>query len=496
MKKWYNDTRVNIQLESDLKGFSIGYSDNAIDFDKVLDYFSNNSLSATAEYFNLPRHYLDRLFSKLNIPKHSISESTKLSQKKYESTMLKKYGYAHPFQNKELAKKASAMGRSDEALEKLHTTSFEKYGTSWPIASEPVREKIKQTNLERHGYEMPLGNSEVMLKSAETKLSKYGNACYTNRDQSIETNLKNHNGVYCTGGTNDSKPNKYFAALLEENNIKYTTEFILKPYRYDFKVGNYLIEINPTATHNSTFGILGEPKDINYHKDKSQVAYESGYRCMHVWDWDNVNAIIELLKPKERVGARKCILKEVSLLEAKEFISKYHIQGYAKDQIRLGLFYEDKLVSIMTFGKSRYNRNYEYELIRYCSSKNIIGGAEKLFSYFVKIYNPQSIISYCDMSKFSGDTYIKLGFELKRQGMPSKHWYNVKTKRHITDNLLRNRGFDQLFNENYGKCTSNKELMLEHNFVEIYDCGQNTYVRTFNDYRNDTKEEKSLEITE
>mgnify|MGYP007037140579 CR=1 FL=1 len=82
----------------------------------------------------------------------------------------------------------------------------------------------------------------------------------------------------------------------------------------------------------------------------------------------------------------------------------------------------------MTFGKPRYNKNYEYELIRYCSSKNIVGGAEKLFNYFIKTYNPKSIISYCDWSKFNGDVYLKLGFIYKSYSI-GKHWYNIKTKK-------------------------------------------------------------------
>ena len=53
---------------------------------------------------------------------------------------------------------------------------------------------------------------------------------------------------------------------------------------------------------------------------------------------------------------------------------------------------------------------------------------------------------------------------------------NIKTKQHITDNLLRAHGFDQLFNTNFGKGTSNDELMLQAGFVTVYDCGQATYV--------------------
>lgn len=131
----------------------------------------------------------------------------------------------------------------------------------------------------------------------------------------------------------------------------------------------------------------------------------------------------------------------------------------------------------MTFGKPRYNKNYEYELLRLCtkSTYSVVGGAEKLFKYFKVHYTPKSIVSYCDNSKFTGNIYYKLGFTLKSYGKPSKHWYNIKTHVHITDNLLRQRGYDQLFGTNYGKGTSNEQLMLDNGFVEIYDCGQSTF---------------------
>jgi hypothetical protein len=199
-----------------------------------------------------------------------------------------------------------------------------------------------------------------------------------------------------------------------------------------------------------------------------------------VFDWDDANKIIGLLKPKQRIYARNCTVKEISASEAASFLNNYHLQGYAKDKIRLGLFYNETLVSLMTFDKPRYNKAYEYELIRYCiSSFEIVGGAEKLFHHFIKNFTPKSVISYCDLSKFTGDIYNKLKFSLIRKSGPSRHWYNMKTKQHITDNLLRQRGFDQIFKTDFGKNSSNEELMLSHNFVEVYDCGQATYVIKF-----------------
>ena len=130
----------------------------------------------------------------------------------------------------------------------------------------------------------------------------------------------------------------------------------------------------------------------------------------------------------------------------------------------------------MTFGKPRYNKNYEYELLRLCSHKDymIIGGSEKLWNHFLKQIKPLNVISYCDSSKFSGDVYKRLGMKQETMNNPSCTWSKGKQK--ITQNLLNQRGFDQLFNTSYGKSISNKDLMIKHNWKEVYDCGQSTYV--------------------
>ena len=132
----------------------------------------------------------------------------------------------------------------------------------------------------------------------------------------------------------------------------------------------------------------------------------------------------------------------------------------------------------MSFGEPRYNKKYDYELLRLCSSQQVIGGSEKIFKYFLDNYDVHSVISYCDLSKFSGAVYNKLGFTLLRTAI-SKHWYSPKLKKHITDNLLRTQGFDRLLGNvfgKFGKGSDNDTLMKEHGFVEIYDAGQATYV--------------------
>lgn len=402
---------------------------------------------------------------------------------KAKKTKLERYG-DEKYNNIEQAKQTiqekheDLIAYYDEVNSKMKQTKLERYGDE----NYNNVEKFKQTCMERYGVDNVSKCKDVIEKIKQTKQDRYGTASYNNIEQIRETCKERYGYDYAcmrpearSSGSNNSLPNLYFMSLLEDNNIEFEREYAIGNRSYDFKVGTNLIEINPSATHNSTWGIHDNPKDKSYHKNKTLLAEEHGYRCINIWDWDNYVYIINLLLPRKRVYARNCTVKDVPKDEAVNFIHTYHLQGYVTDDIRLGLYYEDELVSIMTFGNPRYNTKVDYELLRYCASYDVIGGAEKLFTHFLREYSPKKIISYCDRSKFSGSTYEKLGFNYIRTSV-SKHWYNMKTQRHITDNLLRQRGFDQLFNTSYGKGVSNEQLMLEHGFVEIYDCGQATYI--------------------
>ena len=324
--------------------------------------------------------------------------------------------------------------------------------------------------------------SDVAKKMKATKEKKYGSSHWYNTDKMRETCIEKYGlSAPCMLPQarmhgNDSSPNREFEELLKTNEIEYEREFVLGNYSYDFKVGNNLIEINPTATHNSSYSPFSgrTPMEVRYHYKKALEASQRCYRCVHVWDWDDKNKIVALLKKRTKINARDCDIVEVSQLEASEYLNKYHLQGYAKDEIRLGLRYDNELVQIMTFGNPRYNKKFEYELIRLCSHCYVVGGAEKLFSYFIRTYSPKSVVSYCDKSKFRGDVYASLGFKYSGCSI-SKHWFNPRTGKHILDSLLRARGADQLLGLTSGKGTSNKELMLANGFVEIYDAGQARY---------------------
>ena len=141
----------------------------------------------------------------------------------------------------------------------------------------------------------------------------------------------------------------------------------------------------------------------------SRSAQKSGLTCIHVFDWDDVSKIANMLRPKEVVYARKCTIEKVDQYTANCFLRMYHLQGAARGQTKCyGLYYNGQLVSVMTFGKPRYNKNYEWELIRLCyhPEVRVTGGSEKMWKHFLGDVNPSTVLSYCDRAKFSGYVYL------------------------------------------------------------------------------------------
>ena len=187
------------------------------------------------------------------------------------------------------------------------------------------------------------------------------------------------------------------------------------------------------------------------------------------------------LKINNKIFARKCLLKEIDSITTNNFLNDNHIQGAINSSIRIGLFYNDDLVSVMTFGKLRnvlgnkIRKDGEYEMIRFCNklNTNVIGGASKLYKYFKKKYSPLKIITFANKRYSNGNLYKILGFKLDCSTKPN-YWYIIgKHRKHRF--LFRK---DILVKEGYDKNKTEHQIMIERNIPRIYDCGNIKFIDT------------------
>lgn len=424
--------------------------------------------------------------------------SKKSNIRKRLKTMEDKYDGKHCNIEKTMAtKQAKGLPKAwnnAKAIERKR----EKYGKKL----EKIVEKMQDTCFERHG-DRHYNNAEQTTK---TKLGRYGHRYkrYSEFRDALRAKCLAEYGVetYCLTPQCQQAVKNYRKSetndLWREQIKKFTgIELENEVYvgRKPFDLGNdkLLIDINPAITHNSTWSFenlkrhLSIPYEQDWHRPKEShqekllLGMSSGKRTIMIWPWDDEYKTLHhikniLLIDNSIIYARECTIKEIDKKTAANFLDEHHLQGNVNgQQYCIALYYNNELVMLMTFGKPRYNKNYEYELLRLCATKHIVGGAERLLSYFVAKVCPMSIISYCDISKFEGKVYERLGFTQQSLAI-SKHWYHRFEDKHFTDNYLRMHGADRLLGTSYGKGTSNEEIMLKHGYVEIYDCGQATYV--------------------
>ena len=180
-----------------------------------------------------------------------------------------------------------------------------------------------------------------------------------------------------------------------------------------------------------------------------------------------------------KIYARKCIIKELTPKISSEFLINNHIQGNVNASIKIGLYYNDELVSIMTFGKLRnvlgnkIKTENEYEMLRFCNKLNtqVMGGASRLYSFFKLKYKPLKVISFANRRYSNGYLYKQLKFKFEYNTIPN-YWYVVGKKRKHRF-LFRK---DVLVKEGFDATKTEHEIMSQRKIPRIYDCGNIKYI--------------------
>jgi len=227
-------------------------------------------------------------------------------------------------------------------------------------------------------------------------------------------------------------------------------------------------------------------KDRKYHLNKTKKCEEVGVQLIHIWedDWefkkDIVKSIIlNKIGKSQKIYARKCDIKEITDNKlVRDFLIKNHIQGFVGSKIKLGLFLNNELVSLMTFGNLRKSLGQKsidgsYELLRFCNKLNtsVVGGASKLFKYFINNYPVKQVISYSDNSRGVGNLYKNLGFEFIHESDPNYYYIINGIKQHRF-----NFRKDKLISEGYDPNKTEVEIMHDRNYFRIFDCGSKKWI--------------------
>jgi hypothetical protein len=437
---------------------------------------------------------------------------------KRKRTWIKIYGVDNPNKNKKI-------------VEKKKNTCIKKYNMVSNLCTDENKRKVKETCLIKYSVDNPMKSNKIKEKLDESCQKKYGKKRFILTTEHINNNSKNNkqkailifskllnvdinnlriedniltiknycnkhnefkitkNNVYnrinqkieniCTlcnpiSEQSSIKENEildFISNKLNIRNIIKKDKTILKgkeidTYLPDHKLG---IEFNGIYYHSNKF------KDKNYHLNKTNLCEQKDIRLLHIFEdeWINKKEIVKsIIKSKlgifdNKILADNSTINEIDALTCDNFLNNNYIHDIIKSKIRIGLFYNDDLVLVMTFIKKK--TNCEYELCEFCNKLNtqVVNGASKLLNYFIKTYNPKSILAFVNRRYSQGNQYKELGFKFIENTKPNC-WYLKKHK-------LVKVWFDP-----------NKiefENMDDKKYLIVYDCGNIKFKLTINSNR-------------
>ena len=549
LKKFQNNIKINdvinipIEYISKNSHIKIHVKCDKCGFEKIISYFSYNRNIKNLNLYtcqkcskikskdtNLKKYgveypiQLEEIKKKRklnNIKKYDIDEPLKLKSTilKIKETKKLKYGDEN-YNNILKIKETKKIKHGDENYNnriKSVDTCLIKYGVINPSQSELIKNKKLLTynknynadNYTKSDIYKNKKNDFLKCKYKSIKIIDINDSdlkleCDCNKPHNYNINIKIlrnrliYNTVLCTicnpisSYSNSGHEiqlcefikNNYNNEIIE-NNRKIISPLELDIYIPDLKLA---FEFNGLYWHSEV------NKENNYHLNKTDECEKKGIQLIHIWedDWlykqDIVKSIIlnKLGKSENKIFARKTEIKEIYDNKlVREFLNKNHIQGFVGSKVKIGLFHDNELISIMTFGNRRIamgkksTNEGEYELLRFCNklNTNVVGGASRLFKYFIKNYNSNEMTTYADRSFSQGKLYETLGFKHDGKTKPN-YYYIIDGIRHHRFNFRK----DLLVKQGFHKNKTEHEIMIDRKIFRIYDSGNLKY-----SYKNNFK---------
>lgn len=446
---------------------------------------------------------------KNNIEKYGVKSfsSTDEFKNKTKHTNLSRYGVECVFQ-------------AESIRQKIYDTNLKRYGVKHPSQSKAIQAKTKQTFIDRYGenyaqeiwgkngndgqvrrsYREFICNSDDIeplfteddflngrrngISQFEFKCKKCGNVFTSYWDDGHSGHCPKCVTIGCSN--EESQLFEFLKTCVDANDIKHCCRDVIHPYEIDFfiKNKNVAIEFDGLYWHSSANQL-----NNHYHLMKTELCEKQGIQLIHVFEneWLNKRDIVKsrlanmLGKYDKTIYARMCEIKEIGNSISNDFIDKNHIQGHVNAKVSIGLFHLGELISVMTFGKSRFNKKYEWELLRFCNKLNyhVPGGASKLLRFFERTYCPTSLVSYADRRWSIGKLYAALGFNLDHKSAPN-YWYfksfknpklesRIQFQKHKLKNIL----------PKFDESRSEFENMSDNGFYRIFDCGNLVFEKLY-----------------
>jgi len=462
---------------------------------------------------------------------------------KLKSTLLEKYGVENISKLEEFVKKSNETKFANFGPQMI--SDFALNGLMERLQNGTLGYQsvsAKQTILKKYGVEHITQNKEVASQISCTNMDKFYNSIVSGsrlgehvaplftREEYMGTRGKNDEQIFykfkCIICDNQfdaviedgkiprcqkcnpsarSQPELEILEFLKENltaecEIKQNDRQLISPLELDFYIPskNVAIEFDGIVWHSEFFG----EKEKKYHIYKTKMAADKGVKLIHIFENEWVlsknivkRKILNLIGCNKIISettsittksifARKCKISEIKSDVCSKFLQTYHIQGADRSTVKLGAFFENTLVAVMTFGKGRvalgtkHSKQNEYEMYRFAVGEiPVIGIGGKLLTYFIENYKPEKITTFADI-RYSGMRafYEKIGFSFQGVTPPNYWYFNMSDPYKLIHRFGFQKGVLHKKLPIFDASITEWENMKNNGFDRIWDCGNLKYI--------------------
>lgn len=407
---------------------------------------------------------------------HVDEELHSIRKEKHNKTIMERYGVTNVSYIPEVKDKISKSSKGRKHINIIHHT--------------------RNNFTEEQNYYLDnldeLYNKHINEKIPITTLSKQ-----LGFSNSTLANILKRNGyktqIFPVKGWNISKAELDIISWIKENDIECISQYKIDKKRIDIFIPEHklCIEYNGIMFHSygihksSKFNNINE-ENRNIHVERTKLCNDNGYELLQIFDNEYINStkrdiwlstISSKLKLNSTIYARKCTIVELTQNEFDVFVDNNHLQGSVNSKYRYGLMYNNELVSVISFNKSRYSKDYDWEIMRYCNKTftNVVGGFSRLLKHFRKSFNG-SIVSYANRRWSNGNLYEKNGFELVNISTPIYFYFKSSNMLvwYSRNQCMKHKLKD--FLEEFDESLSESQNMFMNGYRRIWDCGNLVYV--------------------
>lgn len=435
-------------------------------------------------------------------------QPTPEAKSKRKRTMHDRYGVEHNFQRgSELYDRkqetirskygADNVSRNSEVMDRKQQNIIDVYGKHFTQTDE-YKHNTSQTLLDKYGVSNPshIGLSHETLEKLDSRewlleqhhvnklpstaiASQLGVSAYC-----VDTRLVKHgiehriyNQSYAEREIVD-----FIKSLVPNATIETNVRHIIPGLELDIYLPEYqlAIEYDGIFWHSDHHDRI----DRKYHSTKTDMCDKVGINLLHIFEnewttnrlaWEGI--LRSKLSTNDIIYARQCNVVELTQSQAKEFCIDNHLQKHVNASVRYGLEYRDQIVACMTFGRSRYDKNADWELLRFCTQRGttVVGGASRLYTKFNRVYHNPILISYADRRHSNGRLYDALG--MARVGLSDPNYYYWKAgnpnELHSRIQFQKHKLSTKL--DSYDPSLTEYQNMRNAGYYRIWDCGNIKY---------------------